>query len=485
MRAKEFLFEFKTQINERALSKADFYKQDRINNFITNYSNPKPHPENPTIKIVGPFKLTNGQDIFLQFDKNILKTLKSLTPHTAKTNFPGNFIAADGRKVALSNLEKIAAYGGDSPIDNPMGKQALKVKPSDIGISATGFKDPKQKFDIDSPDVLKQAIATGAFPAGQLATKIQTDKTLASSNVGLKVIEMSKQISAQEVPDMPARGELPNTAIAAIRDYGGEYLGVQQLIDNTANFPHSEAFYQFMDTTPEDMKNLMLYFPKASNTPLADSLALQNRNSGHVIKLSSKGGKMGAPPSLDNLKVPDEYRKRTNKNIKNVIKFLDIAREASAKAQPFKLAEFLVLHTADGTISKNVKDIFPVSNEEFDRLYATKNNPKLPCPQKFKKLANIKGPKGELGGSYFGRVHYQINKEIVKAMNSKNALPAFRKIALEILGYNFVQIYSRVRTNKLYADVLWPGTVNGNVELYSKSSSTDPTSQKLSFSIED
>lgn len=483
MRAKEFLSESK-KLNETALTKSDFgaqeRKQDRIAAFTKLFSTP--NPEDPST--VGPFMLTNGQSIFLKKDPAILRLLKSLTTYDYK-NFPTNFTAADGRPVSLGQLEKTKQFGGDSKHDNPLGKQALQLKPSDLSISAHAPANPKEKFNVDSPDVLKQAMATGAFPAGELATKIQTDPVLQSDPVGLKVIEMSKQISAHIVPDMPSRKELPNTALAAIRDYGGEYLGVQQLIDNTANFPHAEAFYKFMDTGPEEMSNLMLYFPKSTNTPLADSLALKNTGTGHVIKLSSKGGKEGAPPSLDNLKIPEEYRKKRNKDIANVVKFIDAAQQSQAKNQPFRLAELLTI-IAPESIPKEVREIFPVSQQEFDRLYATKKDPRLPCPQKFKKLANIKGLKGAtLSGTHYGRVHYQLNKVVLDAINRKNALPAFRKTALELLGYNFVQIYSRVRQDKLFADVLWPGKVNGIVEIYSKSSSADPDHQKISFSVKD
>jgi hypothetical protein len=486
MRANEFLSESKKTLLEKALEKKDFgaqeRKQFRIDAFTKLYSTP--NPDDP--KLVGPFTLTNGQSIWLKKDPAILRLLKSLTTYDY-LSFPTKFTAADGRPVSLDQLEKTKTFGGDSKLDNPMGKQALQVKPSDLSISATQL-DPnnkKEKFDVDSPDVLKIALSTGAFPAGELASKIQHDKILLSDPVGVKVVEMSKEISAGMVPNMPTRKELPNTALAAIRDYSGEYLGVQQLVEGTANFPHADAFYKFMDVGPESMGSLMLYFPKSTNTPLADSLAMQNTGTGHVIKLSSKGGKEGAPPSLDNLKIPDEYRMKKNKNINDVIKFLDTAQKSPAKTQPFKLAELLIMIAPD-SIPDIVKEIFPISSEEFNRLFATLTDPRLPCPQKFKKLANIKGLKGKtLSGTPYGRVHYQLNKYVLDAINNKNALPEFRKTSLELLGYNFVQIYSRVRQGKLFADVLWPGKVNGIVEIYSKSSSADPNHQKISFSVKD
>jgi hypothetical protein len=472
MRAFEFL-------TEKSLEKGDFgpqeRKQDRIDMFIKMYWSGTP------------FHLTGGGgQVVLKRDRATYALLKSIEAYDFK-RFPTSFPTTDGRNVTLKELEKTKEFGGDSAVDNPMGKQGLKLKPSDLSISAQQL-DPtnkKEKFDVDDPNVLKIALSTGAFYASELPTKIKSDTVLASNSVGLKVIEMSQQISSGLVPDMPSERDFPKTALAAIRDYAGEYLGVQQLIQGTANFPHAADFYSFMDVGPDQMSNLMLYFPKSTNTPLADSLALQNTETGHVLKLSAKGNKEGAPPSMDNLKIPDEIRMKKNKHVANVIKFLDIAQQAQAKDQPFKLIEVLIM-IAPESIPDGIKQIFPVSDVEFAQLFATKTDPRLPCPRKFLKLANIKGPQGRpLSGTHYGRVHYQLNKFVLKAINKQNALPAFRKTCLEILGYNFLQIFSRERQGKLFADVLWPGTVNGHVEIYSKSSSADPDHQKISFSVTD
>lgn len=468
MRAKEFL-------SEASLTRADFgpqeRKQDRIQTFISMYINNKP------------FTLVDGSKVVLKPQAGVINQLSGLSTYDY-SSFPNKFLAADGRPVSLKDIAKTKEFGGTGvSTANPLDKEALPIKPSQIGISATTTK--KDKFDIDSPDVLQKALSTGAFQANELATKIQNDPILKANPVGVKVIEMSKQISDGEVPDMPARGELPNTALAAIRDYAGEYLGVQQLIDGTAIFPAKEAFFKFMNVDQSTIGDLMLYFPKSTNTPLADSLALQNSATGHVLKLSAKGAAKGAPPSLDNLKVPEAIRKSRSPEIRKVVRFLDEAKAASAKTQPFKLAE-LLLEIAPDSLPEKVKAIFPISPADFEKLYATQKNPLAPCPIKFIRLANIKGPKGEkLSGSCFGRVHYQVNKAVVNAVNKMNALPAFRKTALEILDYNFMQIFSRERGKKLYADVLWPGKVDGVVEIYSKSSSASPEQQKISFSITD
>jgi hypothetical protein len=453
------------------LGKGDFGPQDRKQDRITNL-----------VKMIAsgtPFHLAGGAgQVVIKKDKTLLALLKTITPATY-SQIPNTFMTTDGRSIRLSQLEKTGEFGGTSAVDNPHSKEALPIKPSQIGISGT-----ESKFDPESPDALKIAMQSGAFRAGELGKKIQSDSVLQGAGfTGHSVIGMSKQISMGQVPDMPKKDQLPVTALKAIRDYAGEYLGVQQMVEGIANFPNSDDFFEFLQVDQESMKNLVLYFPKSTNTPLADSLALQNSATGHVLKLSAKGAKAGAPPSMDNLKVPENIRSSKNKNIVNVVKLLDEARAASAATQPFKVMQYLI-NTVPSKVPDAIKAVFPITESEFNKLEATYSNPNLPCPQKFVKLANIKGMKGApLSGTHFGRVHYQINKVILDIINKQNAFPAFRKTVLEILGYNFIQIFSRERQGKLFADVLWPGTVNGSVEIYSKSSSADPKHQKLSFSV--
>lgn len=463
MRAREF-------ITEGKLGKSDFgpqeRKQERIDNLIQMISTGKP------------FHLVGGGQVVLKRDRNVINLLKTLDT-SSYSQIPNAFVTSDGRTVRLTELEKTNEFGGTSAVDNPQGKEALPIKPSNLGISGT-----ESKFNPDDPNALKVAMSTGAFRAGELGQKIQSDQVLQGAGLtGHAVIGMSKQISMGQVPDMPKKDQLPVTALKAIRDYAGEYLGVQQMVQGIANFPNSDDFFEFLQVGQESMKDLVLYFPKSTNTPLADSLALQNSATGHVLKLSAKGAKAGAPPSMDNLKVPEALRSTKNKNIGNVIKLLDEARAASAATQPFRVMQFLI-NTVPDKVPDVVKGIFPVTDDEFNKLEATYNDPRLPCPKKFLKLANIKGLRGStLSGTHFGRVHYQLNKIIMDIINTQNALPAFRKTVLEVLGYNFIQIFSRERGGKLFADVLWPGTVNGKVEMYSKSSSADPKHQKLSFSV--
>jgi len=463
MRATEFL-------TEGALAPSDFYKQDRIDTFYAKLSKGLP------------FTLAGGGEVILRRSPNILSVIRDLDEYSYK-EFPKDFVTADGRPIKLKQLEKTAEFGGQSATSGSANKETLQVKPSQIGIASTG----EEKFDPDAVNALETALATGAFSAGELASKIQNNRVLLSAGpIGETVINMSRQISSGQVPNMPSKKELPVVALTAIRDYAGEYLGVQQLVDGTANFPNNDAFFKFMGTDQSGMKNLILYFPKSTNTPLADSLALQNSNTGHVIKLSSKGAAKGAPPSMDNLKVPDELRKDNNKEIQKVIGFLDIARSSSGRLQPFDLVQYMI-DTVPNAVPDEIKRIFPISEDEYERLLLTMTDRYARVPQKFVKLANIKSLKDgqPLSGPAFGRVHYQLNNVLKNLINKNNVFPEFKSVVLMTLGYNFVQLFSRERQGKLFADILWPGTVNGVVQLYSKSTSKAPGTDKLGFSVTD
>lgn len=461
MRAKDFLI-------EGALGRSDFGPETRKIARIDTLAK--------KINTGSPFKLAGkNKSVVLKRDRNLLAALK-LQDYS---KIPLSLTAADGSIVKLSDLEKTVEFGSTGAAGSG-GKESLPLKPTSIGLAGT-----EKKFDPEQANALQVALATGAFPASQLSEKIIGSPVLRKAGkVGAEVIRMSTEIANGNIPILPKN--LPPAANTAIRDYAGEYLGIQQLIAGTANFPDSAAFFDFMNTDQAGMGNLILYFPQSVNTPLADSLALQNSTTGHVIKLSSKGGAQGAPPSLDNLKFPEEMLKDKNKAKRQVLEFLQVAQTSQAKHQPFNLMEFIIAKNPNA-VPDVVRNIFPITEEDFNALIATHKNPRLPCPRKFLKLANIKDVRtGQLlSGSHYGRVHFQLNKLILQAINENNLFPAFKKTVLELLGYNFVQVFSREKGGKLTADVLWPGQVRGVVHLSSKAGSSDPFKGKLSFSVTD
>jgi hypothetical protein len=458
MRAKELLL-------EKALARDDFGPESRKTARIATFIK--------KINSGSPFKLAGSKkSVILRRDRIALNALKTMD----YTKIPSSYLDQEGNLIRLTQLEKTQEFGSTESTGR-MNKEKLPLKPSQIGITGTG-----EKFDPEQANALQVALATGAFPASELGTKIISNPVLKKAGkVGAEVIRIATEISNGIIPTMPTN--LPDAARTAIRDYAGEYLGIQQLIVGTANFPAKEEFFQFMDTDQAGLGSLILYFPQSANTPLADSLALQNGATGHVIKLSSKGGAQGAPPSLDNLKIPDEMLQDKNKAKRQVLEFLQVAQASKTKTQPFDLMQFLIAKNPS-SVPEFVRNMFPITQQEFNALIATHKDLSLPCPRKFLKLANIKDARtGDLlSGSHFGRVYFQLNKIILNAVNNENVFPAFQKTVIELLGYNFIQVFSREKGNKLTADVLWPGKVRGNVSLYSKSGSSE-IKGKLGFSV--
>ena len=84
-----------------------------------------------------------------------------------------------------------------------------------------------------------------------------------------------------------------------------------------------------------------------------------------------------------------------------------------------------------------------------------------------------------------GKLLYCAAKDLVDIINTTQPMRDFRTIILELLGENFVQIFSRVVGKKLVFDVLWPGKVDGNVGLWTKIEASNPSGAGLSFKITD
>ena len=74
----------------------------------------------------------------------------------------------------------------------------------------------------------------------------------------------------------------------------------------------------------------------------------------------------------------------------------------------------------------------------------------------------------------------ECTRQIIAGINKHGAFPKFEPMAKEILGYNFMQIFTSVSAGKGKAKkgrgmsfrVLWPAKIGGNIELWSNSSQT-------------
>ena len=188
----------------------------------------------------------------------------------------------DGGIVRNTELLKTAEFGMKT-------SEKISVKPSDVFAT----KDIEIQDFGNSMNTVLQA---GGFPASEMYDKLSNNAALKKlGKVGDAVIYMARQVNDGQVPVFPP--DLSKDEIKAIELYASEYLGALGLVRNTVPFIRGsrQEFEEFVGANFDD---LIMYFPKASNNPLADSFSVVNDENGHAIKISSKAAGSGAPPQF-------------------------------------------------------------------------------------------------------------------------------------------------------------------------------------------
>jgi len=455
MRATEFLI-------EAGLAKSDFYKADRIAVLAHK------------IKEGLPFLKTDGTTVVLKKDTALIKNLEAqaakgiLITKQNKGQIPYEFLDGENNPVKLSELQKTTEFGSSA-------KELMPVKPSNL-VKLSGT-DVASAEDLDDPVVIKQIVSSKTFLANDLAKRVISDPILnkGSGKLGKAIIHLAKQISTNHPAILPPG--LLDPEIKAIRDYAGEYLGILQLIYGQSKFENKEAFFKHLGTS--DLGTLNLYFPKLSSTPLADSIAIRNNATGDMMKISSKGGKIGAPPSLDSLKVPDEIRK--SKPRSKTIRFMDTARSSKAASQPFILLNALYSMNPSMVEEKHegMSEYLPFTTQDIQNFINADKFTEKDMPSKVK---HFLWAGSDYSGAGFGNIHYYVNTVVRDIVNNTNILPDLNSTVLEILGSNFIQIYSNISKSGVYSTVVkWPNKVDGKIQLYSKASAGEPTKGKMSW----
>ena len=356
----------------------------------------------------------------------------------------------------------------------------------------------KESFKVKPADVLAQY---GTFASNRLANYIIKSPVLLKQNIGKYIIDLATQINKGQIADWT---NIPKEYQSAISNYAGEYLGVLALLKGTADFPTKEKWLQHLGV--DSINSIALDFPSETNFPLGDSIgSFKNTKEGTSIYISSKAGAKGAPPSLDNLKIPEEFaKKKAFKREYEVITALQNENigapygiNSAAVAQPFVGINIIHKH-APKSIDPNLSKLLPLSKEDISQIasyinldYSLNNISGLTFPAKIralynfaiKNVASIKNPDRTSVGTL---IHYVIAKNLMDAVNVKKALPNFETMAREILQRNFIQIFARPKSGKLNFVVLWPNRdlATGKVTLYNKNSTTG-IQQKLSFSVTD
>ena len=379
----------------------------------------------------------------------------------------------------------------DANIPNVSQIAKIELQTRQVGVLATTlFKSKEIKAAIgktvsDKEDYVvkpSQIFADEKFPASRVFDEVIQNKILQESEIGRHIIELAQQIQSGEVPTFK---NIPKEFQAAIRDYAGEYLGVLALIEGVANFPTRDQWYEHLGV--ENLDDIVIYFPPESNNPLGDSEGyFQNKETGNIILISSKGGKKGAPPSITGLKIPDNLR--DSEEYRTEVDVIETLQNLPAFEGPFVALNKIYQYNPD-SIEPFIAETLPLSDEDiamikdfsdrkrFSRIDVTQ------LPDRFRKVVG-KGPDVKADATPGGILHYTYSSALLKAVNQNNALPGFEPMAREILQKNFIQIFARPKGDNLTFDILWPNKdmATGKIELYNKSAATG-IKGKLSFSV--
>jgi len=367
-------------------------------------------------------------------------------------------------KLELARIDATARGQDPDAVKTTSSKEAYAVKPSDI------FADER-------------------FPAKQVFNEVINNPKLQEQEIGKVVIDMAQQI---QVGDDPQFKNIDSNFKSAIRDYAGEYLGVLALIKGTANFPTRKEWLKHLGVNNID--SIFINFPQQSNFALGDSIgSFENAETGNMILISSKGGKMGAPPSLNSLKIPENLQ--NSERYAAEIKFVQIMQSASAVMQPF-LGINALFEAAPESVNETVRNVLPLSEQDMQELESfmdkqqyTKNDWKQ-LPEKYHPIVRLVDKtfaRFSETATPGGLIHYIMTRDIINAVNERNAFSEFESMAREILQKNFIQIFARPKGAILGFDILWPNVemATGKVKLYSKASANDPKKAKMSFSVTD
>lgn len=421
----------------------------------------------PFIKAKGGDELIPAKGEYERLAKQINQVVqaKKKDPNAPAGNFT---VMTNKGEFKISDFEK-------ADLQTPKGQITGKVNVQPRGLGITADRIDKKQTTAQQ---IKSAIENQKAILGKdlYQTIIDNDALRQAGLLGQAIKKCAREIVAKTIPDLKAYDLTVQKTIAID---AGEYLGILQLIHETATFPKRQQFLNFLNTS--DLKKMSIIFPGAQNSPLEDSYGVQNLNTGHTIMISSKGGlgktASGAAPSLKGLKIPDIMKKKIKKG--SGIDFLILMQSKSSVEQPFEGFNFLAKHYPQ-SIPQIYNSLLPFSLDDIEKI---KNNIKglEKLPAKFNKIIKTKDISSR--ATEGGKLVYAVVKDLVKIFNEQQPIKDFRQSVLQILDLNFVQIFSRVVGGKLTADVLWPGKVDGTVLLWSKAEAAEPTKVGLSFKI--
>jgi hypothetical protein len=371
----------------------------------------------------------------------------------------------DGETVKNTELLKTVEFGSKE-------SETIKLKGSDI------FDTTDQEVQ-DFGNSIEVLLTAGGFPAGEMYNKIATSPQVRKlGKLGDAVIYMSRQASEGKIPEFPKN--LSEAEIKAIELYASEYIGVLGLLSGVTKFKkgNRKDFDEFVGSSLNDM---IMYFPKDTANPLADSFSVVNDETGHAIKISSKAAGKGAPPAMGSLKIPEDVQKKYPSAYEFFI--TSTAPGQSAFVQPFAMMNWLATN-APKTVPAEYRSLLPFT----DQLIATAEDSlknATPLPAKLMNVFNkrLSAKVQTSGNTDGGKAWYAVTKDVMNAVNNENAVEDFQPMVIQSLGYNFIQLYTNVKGNKLVTEAFWPAKISGQVKLKTKASASNPTKGKISVEI--
>lgn len=412
------------------------------------------------VKNSSPFTRVSGENVTID------PTQSRAVASWLKQGMPKPIVlkTTDGDTVKNTELLKTVEFGS-------VESQTIAIKPSDVLPTDVNQDVSDLGNNIDA------LLKAGGFPASEMYDRIANSQALMKmGQLGDAVIYMAKQANDGQVPIIP--DNLNKEQEKAIELYASEYLGVLAMISGSAPFIRGsrDEFEEFVGSNLNDM---IMFFPKSSNNPLADSFSVVNNKTGHAIKISSKAAGKGAPPSLSSMKIPDDVRNK----YPEAADFLDVAQDPSVNqfTQPFILMNYLN-DINPNKVPKAYRKLMPFSTDLIERLQqSNKTGKTLPASimSVFAKQLNPKVLQGDAADG--GKAWYAVISDVMRSVNSDRAVPDLRPALIESLGYNFVQLYSKVKNNRLETQVFWPAKISGNVKLKTKGSAGE---QKGMMSVE-
>lgn len=366
----------------------------------------------------------------------------------------------------LNKVKKTDAFGSSK-------KELYKVKPSDIFAG---------EFDEGDIGDLEKVIAQHAIPGKNLEKTILGSPTLQDPRnpLGQIVTEIVKnmQSGSLKAPKGDWWEAESGKMVKAVRDYAGEYLGVVATVNGLANIPSEGELKKFLGV--QDLRDLSFYFPMKSNVPLADSFGYVE-SATQRMNISSKGGTAGAAPSITALQISSKVRAK--KEYAEEVAFIELVQQSSEFGGVFRMYSLLHEIGKEGIEKVPNKPMSITSFSESDISFLKDINSKrtkMSAEQQEKLInskPNLKTFYQELQkftkrkvSQPIGFLRYYTQKIVIDAINKYNALPEFQKIVREVLGDNFIQIYTDLKGNKesggnVSVRIMYPANITEEVKV--------------------